>query len=292
MKLLSKAAIVSTALLLVSIGYGLGNRLRPVGLAALSNNELAVLDRNNQVALFATRPGARRVTEICSFPAAHRVLDIATSTLGNEEALLITVYWARARRTFVERVSPRAGSVPEVIARFSGMCAGITFDRSNKVAYVVNTLTSDVYSFRSGRGGEAKPQYITAVTGAKQCGPIAVDSKSGRLFIGDPVQGVIFSLDLKTKKARVFARYVGEPRALVADGQGRTLYVADASNRRIIVLPLHGVVPLHPRSWQDKSLREPAGLAMDQGGHLWVADEGTGTLHRLSNNGQVIQTMH
>jgi sugar lactone lactonase YvrE len=209
---------------------------------------------------------------------------MAAADINNEELLFVTSYWADAVRTIIYRVRPQPGSTPEEVVMLPGVFAGIAVDSHEKTAYLVDSLTSDVYALPLGSEARPSARFILTIRNAVQCGPVALDRGSQELLVGDPIGGLMYSVDLKRRKAAAFASKVGEPRAMAVDEVKRILFVVDAANRRVLALSLgdRGSRPAPLVTfWTNKLLREPSGVALAKDGRIWVCDQSTGRIFHV-----------
>lgn len=125
--------------------------------------------------------------------------------------------------------------------------------------------------------------------------PFAVAaSQDGVVWIADSGARILFRVDLARQKITYLREFSGialvAPSGVAIDEAQRRVYLADAALRRIFVLDLDGG---HLATWgEDQTLRRPAGLAVDAGGRLLVADALDGTVCVFTSKGALAERIH
>lgn len=157
--------------------------------------------------------------------------------------------------------------------------AGLAFDKSNRL------IVSDPKQHRVARVDRkgAQEAIATAFGDKPFNGPGAVAaSPDGGIWIADPSYGEadrqkqipfygIYHLSGKGE-LRAAAKLAGRPGGLAVSADGRTLYVSDADNRKLLTFAVEkdGTAG-SPRQLADLKHGVPSAVAIGPGGHVYVA---------------------
>lgn len=260
---------------------------RPVAVETSAGGDLFVLDASGKV--LRLKVTAQGLTSAGDFPLSPPLspTDLALAVSVEQPVVLVTS--DNQRSGFLTQYSLE-GKVQKTWV-FPRLVLGLDVDRNSKIAYVTSFDVPQIYSVSLQQTPRTKeghdPEFVTEVLGARRLGPLTVDSRRGRLYLGDIEAGQIFQFDMKTGKSTVIARDLASPQALLVSADGSRLYIADASRRKVYGLDLKtpGSTPKVFSSL--RQFRSPAGLAMLEDGRLVVADEQAGVLFVLSQQGTI-----
>ena len=104
-----------------------------------------------------------------------------------------------------------------------------------------------------------------------------MDSARGLLYVSDVNQGVVYSLDLKSKKSTVLAK-IGVPQALALANDGSTLLLADSGRKQVEAIVTGSAKAAVKPVTAAGTFEMPCGLAWWDATHIIVADGETGAL--------------
>lgn len=169
-------------------------------------------------------------------------------------------------------------------------------------------------SGQSGFGGDGGPATAALLNNPNG---IAVDGR-GRLYIADSNNQRIRAVDLSTGiiatvAGNGYSGWLGDtgratranlqrPTALALDAEGN-LYISDTNNNRVRRLDTRaGVITRHAGSWSEQALgdrgpavrarlNDPAGLAFDGGGNLYISDSFHHRVRRVDARSGLITTV-
>jgi aldose sugar dehydrogenase len=178
---------------------------------------------------------------------------------------------------------------------------GIAVDPSSGNVYVADTDNHRIKVFSSngtfilgwgkyggGNGSLRSPEGI------------AVDPSSGNVYVADTANHRIQVFSSNGTFILGWGKYGGaangtfsHPQGIFVD-QGGNVYVADTANNRIQVFSNDGTfITRFPASWgrygtANGTLASPEGIAVDQGGNVYVADTANNRIQVFSSNGTFI----
>jgi len=118
--------------------------------------------------------------------------------------------------------------------------------------------------------------------------PFAVAvSRSNSVWVADNGARMLYRLDLNRRKVDYFREFSGllleSPSGIAIDDERQRIFLADAGHKRIFVLDLDGK---YLDSWgPEEGFVRPAGMAVDAGGRLLVADALGGVVYVFNVDG-------
>lgn len=260
----------------------------PVALTVLPSGTLLILEEDGGVK--QVQPGQSGIRQLMSSVARTSAMDMTSHDGASPAAVFITV-WQRGRLNFQSTLL-RLTETGDVTRRWElgpSTYIGVAFNPKSKTLFLVNSTKGEIRSLALNQASDSA-KYFHRVSGAEALGPLAIDARRQRLFVGDAVKGMVFEVDLATKRTRVLVRSLGEPAALLYDERADKLYIADAGRKRVVVgtpIPDAAFVPLVTT----QTFVEPRGLAQDRVRNLWVADAGANKVFLLSPAGRVLRTV-
>ena len=181
--------------------------------------------------------------------------------------------------------------------------------RMVSAAGVITTLTGDGFSGYYGDGGPASAAEVWAPAG------VAVDA-AGNVYVADAGNSVIRKINTAgiistvagTGSSSGFSGDGGaataatlyQPSGVAVDGSGN-IYIADRGNNRVRMVNSSGIITTFAGSWSfgfsgdggpatSARLHNPAGVAVDAGGNVYIADEFNARV-RMVNTSGVISTI-
>jgi hypothetical protein len=208
---------------------------------------------------------------------------------------IVSAIASRQRTVFVAAQSSRGGSVFQydldgrLLSTWTAqhILSGLDFDKSANTIYVASYDRPEILcSPISNRGGIL--QECGEIIGARQLGPVIVDTSRGQLLVGEVQNGEIYSLDLKTHKSRLLTGNLGSPQGLLLSADSKQLLIADAIRRKIYRLDLSRPTAAPVEFSSESVFREPVGLALLSSGSIVVADDRANALFILSPTGRLM----
>lgn len=129
-----------------------------------------------------------------------------------------------------------------------------------------------------------------------------ITDNSGNIYFTDSVRnkGKVCFLSVNGEQS-ILANDLDYPNGLVLSFDQKTLYVAESYKNRIIKIALESAgktkgpievfadLPTHSSGKEINNL--PDGLAMDRNGNLWVAHYGMQAIHKLSPEGELLDSI-
>lgn len=296
-----RAVLVSAACLLAltsppswrRAGAAGASQPRPIAIAAERSGGVVILDRDG--GLYRFDPPSGRTRTVVSRMNGFTPVDLTLASHGGETAVYVTQY----------RRGSDAASILR-LARYSldGRGTGSWFSVSRdffagvavrgEVAYLVGSLTREVTRVTVG-GDRAKRRFLTGLPASGRPGPIALDPRSGAIFVGDIGEfgrGAVYRTDVEGSQATRILGKLGQPLALAVDPGRDRLLILDAHRGVVRTLALSGD-RLDPEPLVVlEDWKEPAGLAVAESGTVWVGDAGLSTLTEISSEGRTIAVHH
>ncbi len=220
-------------------------------------------------------------------------IDLAADSVAGQDYVLVTslgLTSGQFNSTYVIGYTDQGKEVARWMGR--GQFTGVVIDTRNSLIYVGNKSSSEISVLKLS-DPKSLPMTVVAIPSIGSLGPMAMDVAKQQIFVGDKLEGKLYTADLRTHKARLILSGLGEPAALAFDATKRKLYVADAAKRRISVLDLEAVTatPEARIFSAPREFREPRGLTIDASGAVWVADFGAKSVFVLSPSGQITRKL-
>jgi len=283
------AALISAAAANTALAGG-----RIIALAGETNAQIAALD--DLGVLWVMRTDARSFRDakpIGQLPGGRSPIDLALFSAGGTDYAAVTgasrAGWKWPGILYLFDIA--RGGKPQAVALGQGTFTGVVYDPSRNRVLIAEARQLAVLEAAPIPSGSPKIRSLVGtITAMRTIGPVALDSVAQRLYCADPVEGTVYAVDLESGRYSLVAQRLGEVRALCLDPQRARLYVGDCARRRIWAIRLNPTVRVEPFA-AGVNLREPDGLAMDAAGNLWIADAGSGEIHVLAPNGQLLRTL-
>lgn len=140
--------------------------------------------------------------------------------------------------------------------------------------------------------------------GIEVCSPNdLVTDDDGNIYFTDSLrnEGKVYYVGADGKQG-ILARDLDYPNGLVLSSSREILYVAESYKNRILKIHLQrppkameeievlAELPVHASKKMEDNL--PDGLAMDQAGNIWVAHYGMQSIHKLSSEGRLLDSIN
>lgn len=268
---------------------------RPIALDKIDGGDLFALDASG--AVLRLKASGQTLTLSGSFSLSTIVssapTDLVSAKLFGQPTLLVTTN--NQRSGFLSQYSLE-GALQNTWT-FRSSVVGLDVDYNSHIVYVAAYNTPEIYSVNlQAPNAQAQqqrlgPAFVGSVLGARHLGPLAVDLTRSCLYLGDVETGQVFQFDIKTHKSRVIARHFSSPQALLLSSDSSSLYIADAQGRKVYILNLTQANATPKIFSALAQFRSPAGLAKLEDGRVVVADDRTGVIFILSQNGTVQSTI-
>ena len=164
-----------------------------------------------------------------------------------------------------------------------------TMDPGNYEKLNDSPVTMNEFTDSSIESGNSYYYFVTAVDIYEQIEdisnglsyPVNVEYNSaGELYASSITDGVVWQIDIEGN-ASIYTQGLGSSTSLVF--RGDDLFVADYSGGRIWQILPDGTPVQYASSL---ILDEPSGLAFNEAGELFVSDDDTGMIHRISADGE------
>jgi hypothetical protein len=250
--------------------------LELVGLAACPDGLVVGIGRDGSVLRFADDQGdARPVGRLHS---AYNPTEIACVSIQGRTTALVTA--SVLKNVLVLGVDVGSGRWAE-LGSARGASAGVAYDSKTNSAFFSSPVDQSIYRLeisplergaevRSG-GRKTAQAWVSIYGGSVSLGPVAVDSRRRRLLVSDAFSGVLYSVDLETRRQSRFAESFGVINSLSVDEARETLYVADSGKRSVWSLLLREGAPKPVLFVQDAGFQGLTGVAADAKGQVWVS---------------------
>lgn len=256
----------------------------PIALDKLPSGDMFALTLEGQGQVYRLQEISNQISApISSFklPTWQAPSDIVSAIVNGQQTILVAGRGLKGG--FIAKFSDtgQLGST----WRSPHALAGLDYDFNKNTIYVASSDTPEIYQ-TSVYGGEIK--YCGAVVGARQLGPVIFDSTRNQLLIGEVRNGELYSLNLTTHRSHLVTSQLGSPQALLLSSDNRTLFIADALQRKIYRLDLSNANAVPAVFSADRVFQEPVGLARLSSGAIVVADDRANALFVLSPQGKVV----
>jgi hypothetical protein len=259
----------------------------PVALAIPNGQRGFVLQSNGEVVSFDLRQSGN-IVHVFKIHPSDIAADLTAVELENTSLLCLTVM-RRVRNQYqawAVQVS-NGRSVWSWLPR-SGFYGGVSVDPHAKMFYVVNSDTGEIFRVPFNRN---EAHYVGSVPSFGRPGPVALESDSRGLLVGDAQTGDLYRLDLHTRRVTTSDVLVGaDIRAVASDRAGEFVYVADSGRETVWRLSRKDKGFAAAVFTKPNAVREPSGLAIDPAGYIWVTDARAKRLVRFGPDGTVAPT--
>jgi hypothetical protein len=250
--------------------------LELVGLAACPDGQVVGLGRDGVVVRFADdQSDARPVGRLRS---AYNPTEIACATIQGRTTALVTA--SVLKNVLVLGVDVGSGRWAE-LGSARGASAGVAYDSKTNFGFFSSPVDQTIYRLEislpetgaPGMSSGRKPAqaWVSIYGGSVSLGPVAVDTRRRRLLVSDAFSGVLYSVDLETRRQSRLAESFGVINSLSVDETREILYVADSGRRSVWSLFLRDVSPKPVLFVQDASFQGLTGVAADAKGQVWVS---------------------
>jgi len=289
-RLLVAVALALLAALRVAVSLAATAPANVIGLAALSDGRLALLDRERGLFLADPRDQTMR-TLVPSF-GLHSPMDVISRRTPTGEQLFVTVHLRSSSTTSARGRLQRYGLDgklgAEWLANAGEELSGVQVSADGRTAYLANARQPVVHRLDISRS-RSLPARLALVRDGEAFGALALDAKRQRLLVADAYQGAVYQVRLDGTRSSLLFADLGEPYALAVDAAGDRLLIADADDARVLVADLASTAK--PRVFATvKGLERPHALAVAADGSVWVADHRTATLFQLSRTGSLLRS--
>jgi DNA-binding beta-propeller fold protein YncE len=263
----------------------------PIAINVLPSGSVFVLGSHGGLSLID--PATHQRTPMKTSLGNFTPLDMTSVHLGDQDYLLITMYWAfstqaaQGNEAVLVQYSLQ-GKEAQKWSTLGHVFAGIAADGTHQCVYLGSTTSGDIWKLSL--SGQESPKSI-AHTGASMIGPLALDLEGKRLFAADLGAGSIYVIDLAHNKSRSLASGLGEPAALSYDSSQHKLYIADASRHRISQISVDATTPKVSDFFTAPELHEPRGVSVAADHTVWAADFDSGTIIQISGTGKILATV-
>jgi sugar lactone lactonase YvrE len=279
---------LAACLLLAGEASAATSEFHVIGLGALTDGRLVVLDRDRGLLLVSLKDHSMRALPV-DF-GLQSPMDLATVQAATDQILVtVRLRSASSRQGRLLRYDSSGRLSGQWLAAVGEELSGVTVEAGGRFAYVTSFRQPVVYRFDLSRPG-AMASRLALLRGADSLGSIAVDVKGRRLFVADAYGSAVRKLALDSSRTEVIVDEVGEPYALAYDQTAQRLYIADAEASRVLGVDLADTVPKARPFAAAKGLGEPHALALGSDGTLWAADYRTAALFQFSRTGALLQS--
>lgn len=241
--------------------------LELVGLAACPDGQVVGLGRSGAVVRFAK--GQSDARPVGKLHAAYNPTEIACAAIQGRTTAVVTASVLKNVR--VVAVDVGTGSWAE-LGSARGTSAGVAYDSRTNSVFFSSPVDQTIYRFEVMGGGRRPAQGWTSIYGGSvSLGPVAVDARRRRLLVSDAFSGVLYSVDLETRRQSRFAEGFGVINSLSVDEPREILYVADSGKRCVWSLSLRDAAPKPLLFVRDADFQGLTGVAADAEGQVWVS---------------------
>lgn len=260
----------------------------PVGITILSSGLAVILQSDGVLVGFDTRTG-KSVGTVYRMPPDYQPVEIAAARLPDGDVLCVPLYLKDAAASNLLVQHWMSGKDVRTPLPGPGPFVGVAPDLRNRIVYLTQPSTSSIFTVPLGvEASSAK--LLTRLPSSAKPGSAVLDTTREQLIVSDRENGAFYAVDVKSLKSRTLLALEGaEVRALAFDARQRRVYAADASEEVVWLVDLASTVPRKRIFAALKEFRDPAGVAIDQAGRVWVADEGASAVFVLSVTGDKVE---
>ena len=264
---------------------GVATLRAPIALDRLPSGDLFALTQSDGVYRFHENSTTLSKVGYFTLPVEYRPSDLV-SALVNKQPALFVAYLALGGG-YVSQFRPDGG----VVATWGTqhMPGGLDFDPRTDTIYVATYDSAEVYS-TSIRDRSGLLKYCGSIFGARQLGPVIVDTSRDQLLVAELQDGRIYSFSLKSHQSRLIASGLGSPQALLLSPDGQYLFFADSARGKIYRLGLSKPNAVPSVFSSSPVFKEPVGLAFLSSGYIAVADERANSLFIISPSGSLVSS--
>lgn len=267
-------------------------RVQPISIAADASRGILILDRVGALRYF--EPASGRVRTIVDELDGFWPIDMTLATHDGRPAIYVTQFRRVSDTASVLRLVRFTGEGTQTgkwfsVGSSSDLLAGVGV--LDDVVYLVGKGPNEISRLNLRR---AKPvrKHLVGLRGAVRTGPLALDRRSGAIFVGDagdPGRGAVYRTDVDASTVTRIEGDVSQPTALAVDPSRERLLILDGLQGVVRTLELKAdrldPSPLiRLERWS-----EPLGLTVARDGTIWIGDPGRGTLTRASPDGRVTE---
>jgi hypothetical protein len=241
--------------------------LELVGLAACPDGQVVGLGRDGVILRFAK--GQSDARPLGKLHAAYNPTELTCAAIRGRTTALVTASVLKNLRLVAVDVG--TGNWAE-LGSARGASAGVAYDSMTNSAFFSSPADQTIYRLQVLSGDRRPAQGWTSIYGGSvSLGPVAVDARRRRLLVSDAFSGVLYSVDLETRRQSRFAEGFGVINSLSVDEPREILYVADSGRRSLWSLSLRDVAPKPLLFVRDASFQGLTGVAADAEGQVWVS---------------------
>jgi DNA-binding beta-propeller fold protein YncE len=268
---------------LVSLSAGTSDLLQPVAMWPAAQGGLYVLDRVGGLIYIPGDSGLdlKNSSRVAAFRTSWQAIDLAAVHIGSGDR----VYIVLAQETigmlmcYSDRKFERSWISKTLLT-------GIVPDPESHRLFLSAALTNEIYVFDWNDYGASPIKPFVVIHGSQTLGPLALDSHRHVLFAGDQRTGVIFAINIDSRSVSQLAQIQGQPNAMAFDAAHRTLYVADSVGRKVWAIRADGNIVKARIFSKSPDFRRPTAVAIDSRGTVWLGDQESQAIYRLSPKGE------
>lgn len=277
-------ASLLVAVVLLSGSVAKAINIAPSALAVLASGELVVLDTRG---LFRYNPKGGAPVPFGANFGLYQGRDLQITTIAGVESIWVT---QRSRASHQNRLVQfdANGRQRATWILPGGQAAGVAIDTQSATVYIVNSENGEVLRLEMGdRRPIARPMARIPTLGAPASA--VFDARRRRLLVADAALGLVWSVNVESKRSARLLDGLGTPSALAIDPKGDRLYITDASRGRVLRVDLATAETQSQLVARMKNAKDVRALAVDRDGNLWLGASTKSGLWQLSTAGEVIR---
>jgi DNA-binding beta-propeller fold protein YncE len=268
---------------LVFTEAGTPNLLQPIALWPASTGGLYALDRTE--GLFYL-PGAgadlylKNSVKFAAFRASWQTIDMTAVPSGTDDR----VYVVLGQET-IGMLACYSNRRFERSWIAKTLLTGIASDPAGHRLFLSGGLKNEIYELDTNDPGASPTKLFVGVHDSQILGPLVFDAKGHTLYAGDQRTGTIFSIDVESKSVSKLVQIAGQPNALAFDSSRRALLIADSVGRKVWLVSVDKKNAKAQIFSSSSEFRQPTAIAIDSSGGIWVGDQESKAIFRLSPSG-------